>query len=116
MSDAIDTNKALDLVPGGLPEDLAPFVTHVGPGVTGNMQARLRFPNQQGASVIVGGWAYGLELAVLVWDSPEADEDAFDLDYSTPITDDVLGWLSAEELISTLRAIKALPAAKELES
>lgn len=64
---------------------------------------RIHFPNGYGASVIDTGYGSrdGLfELAVL------ADGK---LCYTTPITSDVLGWLTADDVDATLAAIEALP-------
>lgn len=54
---------------------------------------RYKFPNNYGASVISGTWSYGVELAVLKFNT----EKNFELDYSTPITDDVIGYIESEE-------------------
>jgi len=65
--------------------------------------ARFKFANGYGASVIADGYGKdaGLyELAVL--DSSGA------LTHETPITDNVLGWLSVEEVVETLHRIAAL--------
>lgn len=63
-----------------------------------------KFDNGYGASVIP--WGYGsekgfLELAVL-------DKDG-NLCYDTPITNDVIGWLTSAEVESILEDIKKLP-------
>jgi hypothetical protein len=68
------------------------------------------FPNGYGASVIQSRFSYGgeagkYELAVL---SGNADHN--DLTYETPITDDVLGWLSEAAVTDALVQIAALPA------
>ena len=70
----------------------------------GGTQERYRFANGYGASVIIGGpYAYGgLELAVI---GPDGK-----LCYDTPITSDVLGYLSPSEVQPLLAAIAALPA------
>jgi hypothetical protein len=63
-----------------------------------------RFDNGYGASVIDHGYGSqeGLfELAVL--DSEDR------ITYSTPITSDVLGWLTPGDVRETLAAIAALP-------
>lgn len=67
-----------------------------------------RFENEYGASVISDGYGadQGLfELAVVRWEG-----DDYKLCYSTPITNDVLGWLTAEEVEETLSRIEALTA------
>ena len=65
------------------------------------LQSRYRFPNDYGAS-------YGLELAVLDFSvNPDGD-----LIYNTPITDDVLGYLTWEQVADVLIGIKRLPSNK----
>jgi hypothetical protein len=69
-------------------------------------QATVSFPNGYGASVIGGERGlYGdgvtsFELAVLHHDA---------LCYSTPITNDVLGWQTREQITELLQRIEALP-------
>jgi len=74
-----------------------------------NQQLVFLFENDFGASVIRGFGTYGskdnrFELAVIQFDG-----DDWDITYSTPITDDVLGWLDANEVISILAQIRTLP-------
>ena len=67
------------------------------------MQRTFHFTNGYGATVIDDGYGseVGLfELAVL-------DRDG-NLDHSTPITDDVIGWLDEDGVQNTLEKIKAL--------
>ena len=83
-----------------------------GPGPVGSMQQIYKFPNGYGASVIRGGMAAygGLELAVIKWDGgtdPDTD-DRWSLCYSTPITDDVLGYLTDADVTRLLGEIKDL--------
>ena len=71
------------------------------------MQAYAKFPNGYGASVIMGVGTIGgsqllYELAVLKGD---------DLCYDTPITDDVIGYLTPEVVTDLLRQIAALEGA-----
>lgn len=71
----------------------------------GGTQDLHKFDNGYGASVIRGGMAYGgLELAVMRWAG-----DKSSLCYNTPITDDVLGYLSEDEIPVLLAKIEALP-------
>lgn len=71
-------------------------------------QAVWRFDNERGASVIRHGASYGVELAVLRFTGP--GERDFTLDYSTPVTSDVIGYIQdANELLGYLDTIKALP-------
>lgn len=59
-------------------------------------QTFYEFPNGYGASVIYGGYTYGLEVAVIKWDK---DDGTWDIDYSTPITDDVIGHVEELDLV-----------------
>lgn len=68
--------------------------------------ARVNFPNGYGASVVCGPYTYGgkeglYELAVL--------DTEGNIVYDTPITDDVLGFLSKADVAAALRSIEALP-------
>ena len=68
-----------------------------------------RFPNGFGASVIFTPYSYGTykmlyELAVIRFSS---NED-WHITYDTPITDDVLGYLSTREVCELLRTIENL--------
>lgn len=101
-------------------EHIAPIVTKERPGgnfladvLAGNtsgVQHLYRFANGYGASQIRGWGTHGAaegrwELAVIRWTG-----DGFDLVYDTPVADDVIGWLSEEDVQEKLRAIRALPA------
>jgi hypothetical protein len=89
-----------------------PFIEHPATyrdrrAIAGGDQWLFSFPNGHGASVIRGPHSYGgssgkWELAVL--------DATGELDYSTPITSDVLGWLSVDEVREVLRKIAELPA------
>jgi hypothetical protein len=73
--------------------------------VNNGIQKVYQFPNGYGASVIKHENSYGFqenlwELAVL--------NGGGELDYSTPITDDVLGRLTWEDVYTTLTKIKEL--------
>ncbi len=68
-------------------------------------QTKFFFDNGYGASVITTDLAYGgRELAVL-----KGTEDDWALCYDTPITDDVIGWLTEGDVLGLLSAIEALP-------
>ena len=77
------------------------------PTFGGGQQLVFRFPNGYGASLINSPMSYGNELGVVRFDGDNCDD--WHLDYDTPITDDVLGYLSAEQIEATLDAIAALP-------
>ena len=92
----------------------------IGETYTDHREQRIyRFHNNYGASVVrrsyvsqeyqYGSYGYfeGLwELAVIEWE----DENEWHITYDTPVTDDVLGCLSEEEVDATLTRIQALPA------
>ena len=77
-----------------------------GPHPNGNgVQARIQFPNGHGASVVKTPYTYGgregkYELAVL-------DKDGR-LDYSTEVTNDVIGYLKPDQVTEYLRQIQLL--------
>ncbi len=76
------------------------------------VQYRFRFENNYGASVVKRTCTYGYrqdlwELAVLYF---EDDDDNYGhLTYNTPITDDVIGFLTDENVRELLGEIKGLP-------
>lgn len=74
-----------------------------------SMKHIYKFSNGYGASVIQSGYSYGhedglYELAVL--------KDG-ELCFSTPITGDILGYLTADEVAERLGQIEKLPKKKE---
>ena len=76
---------------------------------TGNEQWVFAFENGMGASVITGEYTYGgssglWELAVF--------SDGH-ICYHTPLTDDVIGWLSELEVTSLLDEIQKMSPCKE---
>ena len=70
-----------------------------------------KFENGYGASVVCHEFSYGdqglKELAVLTF--PD-DDERYELCYSTEITEDVLGYLSDEDVADLLVKIEALEA------
>ena len=79
------------------------------PSLNFGTQAKVKFSNNYGASIITGQAAYTdnekpYELAVL---------HNGRLTYSTPITDDVCGYLDAQEVEELLAKIEALPEKEE---
>ena len=79
------------------------FTVHMHlPGAT---QATFDFPNGYGISVITGKHAYTspaspYEVAVVLHGA---------LCYDTPITDDVLGWQTADDISKVMAQLEALP-------
>lgn len=91
-----------------------PVIERQHPAGLGGTQVVYRFANGYGASVVQFphsyGYAEGLyELAVIHFDGE--NNDAWRLTYDTPVTSDVLGYLSEEEVLATLVQIAALEAA-----
>lgn len=84
----------------------------------GGIQRLYRFANGYGASVVRGRGTYGeadglWELAVVKWvPTGRCDHSlegwSFRLCYDTPLTDDVLGWLSEAEVDAALERIETL--------
>mgnify|MGYP001456780392 CR=1 FL=1 len=76
--------------------------------LNGGVQYLAKFENGYGASIVQHNFSFenekGLwELAVIFFDG-----DDFEISYNTPITDDVLGWLTEEQVDETLEKIKNL--------
>ena len=72
--------------------------------VNGGLQRRYQFQNGYGASVINHKGSYGYPNK---WELAVTNSDG-GLCYDTPITDDVIGHLSEEQVLETLEQIKAL--------
>jgi hypothetical protein len=75
------------------------------PNGMGGVQAKIQFDNGFGASIVKTPFSYGgtrglYELAIFGKDG--------DITYDTPITDDVLGYLSEVKVTETLVKIQAL--------
>ena len=71
------------------------------------IQYHFKADNGYGASIVRHGFSYGNSEGL--WELAVIGKDG-DLCYDTPITDDVLGYLSEEEVNSTLAKIAELPA------
>jgi hypothetical protein len=71
----------------------------------GGVQRVYKFPNGYGASVIRHKGSYGYSKGL--WELAVLDEFG-GLDYTTSITNDVLGHLSEEEVILKLNEIRGL--------
>jgi hypothetical protein len=76
--------------------------------LNGGIQYLAFYPNGFGASIIKHGFSYGgknglWELAVV-----KGDKDEWDLCYSTRITNDVIGYLTDDDVNKLLNRIKRL--------
>ena len=74
--------------------------------INGGIQKIYKFQNGYGASIVKSPISYGLELCVIEYD----DDGDWSICYSTPITDDVLGYLTHDKVEVLLEQIEALPA------
>jgi len=103
-----------------------PVVVRSHPHLEG-VQWIYRYPNGYGASIVRSKLPFEpsiyssytssekeWELAVIRFKS--ADNLDFELDYTTPITDDVIGHLIESEVEKILQQIAALPAKDELKN
>lgn len=77
-------------------------------GHRNGIQVIIRFRNGYGASVINCDMSKGVELAVVKFFGPH--EDDWDLCYDTPVTSDVIPYLTPESLAQALQEIVDLPA------
>lgn len=86
-----------------------PIIERVHPADPNGEQKVFRFPNGLGASVVRSYFSYGTpdlwELGVIRF----TGADTWQLVYSTPVTDDVLGHLTWEDVEARLAEIAALP-------
>ena len=74
----------------------------------GGIQRLWFFPNGYGASVVRHWGSYGNETGLWELAVLKGNEKEFRLTYDTPITDDVLGFLTEDDVDSTLAAIENL--------
>ena len=87
---------------------MAQFKTLPSNPVHDGIQYLAFFPNGYGASIVQHAYSYGSsrglwELAVI-----KGTAEAWDICYDTPITGDVLGYLSESEVDDVLASIEAL--------
>jgi len=74
--------------------------------LNGGIQYKANFANGYGASIVQHSFSYGNESGL--WELAVIGKNG-KLCYDTPITNDVLGYLTEEEVNTTLDAIEALP-------
>jgi hypothetical protein len=77
--------------------------------INNGIQKVYKFPNNYGASVIRHDYSHGnegglWELAVIEF----YPNESWDITYDTPITDDVLGYLTDKDVLDILEKIKSL--------
>lgn len=80
----------------------------------GGSRVLVRFGNGYGGSVVSHPYSYGgpaglFEVGVAEF---EGEGPEWHLAYDTPVTDDVIGYLTWDEVVETLHAIADLPPAK----
>lgn len=84
-----------------------PNETPIHPYFAGAEWRLYEFPNGWGASVVRGGISYGRNGGL--WELAVTEGLRGPLNYSTPITDDVEGWLDEDEVEELLQEISRLP-------
>ena len=72
-----------------------------------------KYPNNYGASIVQHSFSYGgnkglWELAVIKYEPNETNIHNFDLDCTTPITNDVIGYLTESDVNELLDKIEEL--------
>lgn len=103
MSDNMTIVTAVFEIAPDLPQ---PYEFELNPAGLGGIEAKWRFDNGYGASVINHRGSHGVELAVLRFH----EDGGWDLDYDTPVTDDIIGYIEGPgELRDLLRSIRDLP-------
>ena len=70
-------------------------------------QRLYKFANGYGASVINHQHSYGIELAVIKWDLKVIPFD-WDLVYNTPVTDNVITYMTLKQVEKVLACIEKL--------
>ena len=71
--------------------------------------ARMFYPNGYGASILLGSMFYSDGISTYEVGVLKGNEKEWGLTYDTPITNDVLGYLTEEEVLKTLNEIGKLP-------
>ena len=84
--------------------------------INGGVQHLTFYPNGYGASIVQHEFSYGSkdglwELAVI-----KGNSDDWNICYDTPITGDVLGYLTEEDVDKTLEEIKSLTNQEDLKN
>ena len=77
--------------------------------VFGGTLHRFVFANGYGASVVCFKGTYGFQAGL--WELAVINTVEDDIDFTTSVADDVVGWLTVDDVNGYLRKIKALPSA-----
>lgn len=72
------------------------------------IQAVAKFPNNYGLSVVRFPGSYGYEFGQFECAVLKFIDDDFKIDYTTPICDDVVGFLTTQEVEELLQKVEAL--------
>jgi hypothetical protein len=89
-----------------------PMLERDHPAGLGGVQRIYRFDNDLGASVVRFPYSYGGDSGLWELGVIKFNGDRWKLTYETPITSDVLGYLTDEEVASTLDQIAAIAKAQ----
>lgn len=71
-------------------------------------QVVIFFPNGYGASIIKSPYSYGADKGLFEMAVIKGNKDGRKVCYDTPITDDVLGYLTSEDINKYLEQIEKL--------
>ncbi len=74
----------------------------------GGKQALLFFPNGYGVSVVIGPLFYSNNVDTYEVAIVKGNRDKYDLTYSTPITNDVLGYLTKDDVTRIINEVQSL--------
>lgn len=77
--------------------------------VNGGVQYKTFFPNGYGVSVVKHDFSYGRELGLWELAVLQGDDEDHSVCYDTPITDDVIGHLTEEQVDGIVTVIGELP-------
>jgi hypothetical protein len=76
--------------------------------INGGVQYLTFFPNGYGVSIVQHDFSYGHDYGLWEMAVLKGDKDKWNITYSTPITDDVLGSLSEDEVNEYVKQVIAL--------
>ena len=93
-----------------LPKNLNKFVVSNKPHSAGmgGVQTIVKFPNDYGASIVRLYGSYGYEQGLWEMAVIRFEGEGWGLTYDTPITDDVMGYLNENDVVSHLQDIQKL--------